>query len=266
MAPTKTILGCLAVAVAFAMPSALARAQHAPATSTPTSAPTWSSAPSPTARSTVEPSATPLPTASPIEIPLPVPGGTFAAGTVDVPGLGFSITLADGWQAVPLRATDLEQQLATLLTSSNLGSMINSELGKMVLEGVKLWAIDLRPSSMEGGIAPTLNVIASADQGLPLELVMGATLQQLGSTDGVTNLKYATLSLPIGKAAEILYDLQVAGSSISLQTSGAQYLVKIGTNVVVLTFSCDATNSGPCIGDAQGMMQSLVASPSPSPR
>ena len=50
----------------------------------------------------------------------------------------------------------------------------------------------------------------------------------------------------------------------TVYTTGAQYFVKVAPNLIVLTFTCDATNPTMCQSDTQSMVESLLALPQPS--
>ncbi len=206
--------------------------------------PTPTAVPSPTA--TPDPSPSAGPAASPGATPTSDGGVIGSTGTVSVPDVGLTITLPDGWQAVPLTADGLAAILDILPPGSQVAEILGQQGGSLALAGVRLWALDVAAAQRGDPFAANLNVIAQpAPEGLTVELLGSLAELQLQGLDGTSDVGVEPIDLPAGPAVRATYRLQqTLADGTTADVVGRQYYLVGGEQLLILTCSgatADAT-------------------------
>ncbi len=244
------------LALAMGLLSLLIAACGGSATPEPSAAPTATPAPTPTATPapTAEPTATPEPSAS-------VSTGEIGqTGTVSVPEIGFTITLADGWRAIPLTEEGLAAIRDAVPEGSDVADLLESQAGDLAASGLKLWAFDYDTASLADGFASNMNVIAQpAVPGLTPSLLGTLAQAQLEGLEGVSDFSVTDVRLPAGDAVEATYQLdQTLDSGETVSALGTQYYLATDEHIYIVTFTAtgeDAVAQAPVF---EAMARSIV--------
>jgi hypothetical protein len=230
----------LGVALALALAACSGSATPAPSdapepTATAAASVTTAPDPSPSAAPATSPAATPAPGGGVI-------GGT---GTVSVPDVGLTLTLPDGWQAVPLTADGLAAILDTLPPGSQVAEILGQQGGSLALAGVRLWAFDVDAAQRGDPFAANLNVIAQpAPAGLTIDLLGSLAEVQLQALEGTSDVEVESIDLPAGPAVRATYRLQQAlADGTTADVVGRQYYLVGGERLLILTCSGATTDA-----------------------
>ena len=209
------------------------------ATPAPSSTPTAEPTPTPVPTATVAPTATPAPSGS---APVGIIGQT---GTVSVPDVGFTITLAAGWQAIPLTEEGLAAIREALPEGSDMADLLESQADDLAASGLKLWAFDVESASVASGFTSNMNVIAQpAVPGLTVSLLGTLAQTQLEALEGVSDFSVTDVRLPAGDAVEAAYRLdQTLDSGETVSALGTQYYLASDSWIYIVTFTASGEDA-----------------------
>jgi hypothetical protein len=185
---------------------AVAACGGAPASSTPSAAP---SATTSTAPATPEPSlASPN---APSEAPAATPGASLATtGRIELAEKGFAVTLPDGWTRVDLEAGDLERILeAAGSVNPELVDVYSAQIKAMLATGLVLFAFG--PDPLAG---TNVNIMSLPNPGLSLEFLEAANVAQIKAMAQGEVLS-ERVTLPAGEALHLSYQISAADAVTS---------------------------------------------------
>jgi hypothetical protein len=197
----------------------------------------------PAAAATPTPTPLPTPTATPTDAPQPsasAPSGIAGeTGTVSVPEIGFTITLADGWRAIPLTEEGLAAIRAALPEGSDTAALLESQADDLAASGLKLWAFDAAAVSVTDGFTSNMNVIAQpAVPGLTVSLLGTLAQAQLEALEGLSDFSVENVTLPAGDAVVATYRLdQPLASGETVSALGTQYYLASDAYIYIVTFT-----------------------------
>jgi hypothetical protein len=203
--------------------------------------------PSPSAVGSPSPSAIASPAPSPSSSPSPAPSPSAAAsaavigrtGTVDIADEGFRITLPDGWRAIDLDEDSISAMADLFPAGSDIGKLLQEQAGSFASAGVKLFAVDPRPDSIENGVAPNVNVIVQPrPEGLSVELLGSLAKAQLEALDAMSGVTVTTETLPAGPAVRADYSVaQTLADGSAVEAIGRQYYLTSDTSLFIVTMT-----------------------------
>jgi hypothetical protein len=239
-APRLGTVGVLAIVAALSVAACGGGSTPAPSAG---ASPSPAASPSPVA--SASPAASPSPSSSPSVSAGPSASGGLIGetGTVEISGVGFRVTMPDGWRAIPLDEDSISRIAELFPGDSQIGQLLQSQAGTLALAGVKLFAIDTRPASIVEGSSPTLNVIVQTKPvGLSVELLGTLAKAQLEALDASSSVVVDTVTLPAGKAVKATYTLEQAlADGSSLKASGTQYYLTSDSSLFIVTMTGSAS-------------------------
>ncbi len=197
--------------------------------------------PTPPVIYTLAPSAAtdvPLVTPSPSAIVLVVPSGWTE---LTVPEENFAIAIPPRWQRLPVNPQELDASLKVISQSNpELANALGARGQELMASGVKLWAFDFDPASLQSKFATNLTVTRqSLSEPVSLDTyttVNVTQIQQLTSRQGAIDQERVTLgNLP---AERIRYNLSFQASDGTQGASAiTQYLILSDNDAFVLTYA-----------------------------
>jgi hypothetical protein len=177
-------------------------------------------------------------TPQPAEVVVVVPNGW---SEYPVPENGFAISVPTTWQQLPVKAMELEAALqAVRETNPELAGALGVNAPTLIQNGVKFWAYDLTPESVQGAFATNLTVTRQIlPNPVSFDTFVTVNLNQLNALEtrnsNIVSDRTSIAGLP---AERIRYLLTLdAGDGAPVTTAILQYLVLNGRNAYVLTFA-----------------------------
>lgn len=242
--PTTTTIATLSLALLVAACGSTAPV----ATSTAVAvAPSASTAASPTATATVEPTAAPSTTAAPTTSAAAGPtssGDAFVStGRIEIPDMGFAITLPDGWTRIDLSSADLESLMAAAgETNPELANALTSQMQALVASGLVLFALGPDPTA-----GTNLNVLQIPSAGLTLDLLEQVNTPQIKSLAS-GDVTAERVKLPAGDAIHYVYALPMQG--VEKPVSINQYILVGGAKAYIVSITGGAGTDTKAIVDS----------------
>jgi len=232
------------------MPATVAAAMAATQTAQPTLTPTLTSTSTLTPTPTFTLTPTPSPSPNPTETLTPTPEGfttvlTETLGTggtiYKLPDEGFSISLPPGWMRLNLNPTALDETLKSIgENNSHFKDIFSSEtMRKQIASGMKFYALDTSPRSLQSSQPISVNVIKSQIlTDVPLDMLVQVLVPQLqkvynatvthqpfklGNVDGEALRLTTTIKTSTGVSVPIKFVQYVAldGSTLYIISSGS---------------------------------------------
>ncbi|MGB8645539.1 MAG: hypothetical protein WCF84_09895 [Anaerolineae bacterium] len=180
----------------------------------------------------------PLTTPSPSAVILVIPSGW---NELTVPEENFAIAIPPRWQRLPVNPQELDASLKVIRQSNpELANALGARGQELMASGVKLWAFDFDPISLQSKFATNLTVTRQTvvDQ-VSLDTYVNinvSQIEQLTSKQGTVDHERLTLGdLP---AERVRYNISFQASDGSTGTSAiTQYLMIYQDNAFVLTYA-----------------------------
>lgn len=206
-------------------------------TDTPTSTPIPTDTPTPQPTDTPTPTLTPTPASGMIQSEL-------ANGDIlyELPAEGFSIALPEAWQAVDLDKMFLAETLEAMgEQNESLKSLFTNEFFQnLAAAGIKFYAINLSPESVQGTIPATINIIR---QDLPFEATLDVytdlNVSQLDQFFELTSeIQQERMMLGEAEAMKLSYTANIVDPlGRSIEAANTQYLLVDGSLAYVVTLA-----------------------------
>jgi hypothetical protein len=243
------------LAAALGLTAALAAGCSGASTPTPEATPTPTGAPSVAPSPSPSPSPSPAPSASSTE-----PGVIGSTGTVSVPEIGLTITLADGWQAIPLTEDGLAAIVDAFPEGSQMAQILGQQGGALALAGVKLWALDTEAALRGDTTAGNLNIIAQpAPAGLDVSLLGQLARAQLEALDGTSGVAVEPVALAAGDAVRATYRLEeTLADGTTVDVVGTQYYLVSDGRLLIVTFSGATEDADQLAATFEAMADSIA--------
>ncbi len=180
----------------------------------------------------------PFPTPSLTPIVLVVPSGW---NELAAPEQNLAIAVPPRWQRLPVNPEELEASLKVIRQSNpDLANALGARAPELMAGGVKLWAFDFDPSSLQSKFATNLTITrqtlvntVSLDTYVTINLTQ---IEQLASRQG--SVEHERVVIGNAPAERVRYNLAFQATDGSTGTSAiTQYLILSGNNALVLTYS-----------------------------
>ncbi len=154
-----------------------------------------------------------------------------------LPEKGFGLTLADGWQRLPLDQAGVTTAIGALPADSYLRGFLQGESESQA--AFDFWAyIAAGPDGDPAGFR-TVNIATAPAAGVDLIAVEPSLTAKLTATQGVADLESGMVTLPAGQALRITFTVSdPAAPGGKLFTT--QYYVPLGDTIAAVTFVSDA--------------------------
>ena len=147
--------------------------------------------------------------------------------------LGFSFSLPDHWQPIPLNGSDITGLLDVATRADpSLKSTLSSEIKHAVQQGVKFFAVG--PVTRQS--LPNVNIIGESSAGVPTGEAFfgqGAEIKLQMTSSGFKNVKTRDVTLGFGKVIQASYS--IASALTARTVYGVQYYVLHKSHLFIVT-------------------------------
>ena len=223
-----------------------------------------STAPSPTAAAaaiiTASPVASATASASAAASPSASSGDLFSGTTGRITNEtdGYTITLPDGWLRLDMSAEDIDAMVSAASASSpETAAVLESQMGALILAGVKFWAI--QTDSQDFAFPSNANIIEQPMAGATLDLleqITVAQLEQSETTSGGT-VAHERVDLPSGEALHLNYLLKTTDATgAAVEATVEQFAIPHGSKMLILSIA--GIDPAKTVADADRMARSLT--------
>lgn len=220
----------LPLLVAAALLAACGGGGASTAPTAPAATPTASAPPAATATPL-----TPAPSSAPSAAATPPSQGV----GLDVPAVGLSMPLADGWVVLPLDQ-GAEAILALLPADSQLRAPLEGGLQQLLDAGLAGWAID--GTAAAGELTPNVNLIVREGLDIPaMAEWVGAVSAELAAVPGINAVDAQLVDLESGPAVRATY--LALGEGDAAKARGIQYTIPSGRRLLTLSFTVPANDA-----------------------
>lgn len=179
-------------------------------------------------------------------------------GRIEVAEQGYAITIPDNWFTVDLDSDEMSDIIDAGAGElpEGMEDMLAGQAGQLAAAGISLFAF--RNADATADFGTTVNVLSLPSLGLDLDTLEQINLSQLESALGAgTEIESERVTLPIGEALRIAYDLPLQGGTA---VGTVQYLVATDSKQLIL--SCGSPSGIDAIAaECLAMAESLETLP-----
>ncbi len=179
-----------------------------------------------------------LATPAPTSVVVVVPNGW---SEYALPDSGFAISAPTTWQRLPVQKAELDAALQTVRQSNpELAQALGENAEALVQSGVKFWALDLTPETLQANFATNVTVTRQAlPNAVSFDTFIAVNLKQLEALSSRNSeIVHERTSIAGQPAERVRYLLTLNREQDAPMTVAiTQYLVLNGRNAFALTFA-----------------------------